>query len=530
MATKQIYIGSDNRETILKGINIVADVVKSTLGAKGRNVIINKDITKDGVTVAKSIRLGDTDESIGANIIKAVAEKTVRDAGDGTTSSVLLAQSIVVAGFKLLAAGMNGQELKSGIDKAVDIVSKELQGMAEKIEIDSPKLKMIAAISGNNNEEIGNMIAEAFTKTGKDGVITLESSNTGESYLKLVEGMQLQKGYLSPIFINNQQNLTCEFKDCYVLISEAKITTLKEVEPIMKKIITENKSVVMIAEDFEGEALFTINHNKMRGYPICLVKSPGFGDNKKAILQDIAAVTGATIANDESGVRLDTLKLTDLGKAEKIVVGKEDTTIVGGSGKKHDVDERIALVRRSIELVSADNPHEKRMLEERLAKLTGGIGVIYVGAATEVELKEKMDRFDDAKRATSCALQEGIVVGGGIALIRCQEGLDALMNTYEGDELAGVKLIRKVLEAPFRQMAKNAEVEILVKEVCGQDKNYGYNFKTDKFENLVEAGVIDPCKVVRVALVNAASVAGTLLTTDSVIINIDDELPQMLRK
>lgn len=530
MATKQIFIGSNSREVILKGVNIISDVVKSTLGAKGRNVTINSIITKDGVTVAKAIRLGDTDESIGANAVKAVAEKTVKDSGDGTTTASLIFQSIVTEGFKLLAAGMNGQELKRGIDKAVDIVSKELEAMAEKIEIDSPKLKMIAAISGNNNEEIGNMIAEAFVKTGKDGVITLESSNTGESYMKIVEGMHLQKGYFSSLFINNQENLTTEFKDCFILISEAKITTIKEVEPIMKKIYGEGKAVIMIAEDFDGEALYTINHNKIKGFPVCLIKSPGFGDNKKAILQDIAAVTGATIANDESGVRLDTLKITDLGKANKVVVGKEETTIFGGAGEKHDVDERVSLVRKLIDLSPADNPYEKRMLEERLAKLTGGIGVIYVGAATEVELKEKMDRFDDAKRATACALQEGIVVGGGIALIRCQEGLDALMNTYEGDELAGVKLIRKVLEAPFRQMAKNAEVEILVKEVCGQDANYGYNFKTDKFENLVEAGVIDPCKVVRVALVNAASVAGTLLTTDSVIINVDDELPPMLRK
>lgn len=535
MATKQIYEGESSREIILKGAAIVAKIVGSTLGAAGKNVIINKQISKDGVTVSKSIRMNGVDESVGVDLLKEVAEKTVKDSGDGTTSATVLAYSILSEGFKLVAAGYKGGELKVGIDKVVSTVTKKILEMSESIEIDSPKLAQIAAISGNNNKEIGDIISEAFMKTGKDGVITLEDSNTGESYLKIVEGMSIDRGYLSNIFITNQEKLTCEFENPYILISESKIISIKEIQPILVAISKEGekegkaKPVIIIAEDFEGEALYTLNLNRIKGFPLCLIKTPGFGDNKKNIVQDIAAVVGANIANDESGLRLDTLKISDLGTAEKVTIGKDDSVIVGGGGKENDISERVRFIKKSIELVQPESWFEKEQLEKRLAKLTGGIGIIYVGAATEVELKEKKDRFDDALRATGCALKEGILPGGGIALIRCIEFLDEI-ETATDDERAGVNLMKKVLEAPFRQMAKNAELEIAVKEVCGKGVNFGYNFKTNKFEDLVEAGVIDPAKVVRVALQNACSVAGTLLTTDSIIINVDEPLPNFPMK
>jgi chaperonin GroEL len=530
MATKQIYIEKNSREVLLKGINCVGDVVKTTLGPRGKTVVINDVITKDGYYVAKSIMLpADSDESIGANLIKKVAAKTVKDAGDSTTTSTLIAQEVIAEGFKLLAAGYKGSELKVGIDKVVNVVTKKISEMSEKIEIDSPKLQQIAAISGNNNKEIGDMISEAFLKTGKNGVITLENSNTGESYLKIVEGMSIERGYMSPIFITNFDKLTCEFDNPYILISEEKIITFEQVKKFLEESQKQQRPLILIAEDFEGKALADLNFNRMRGFPLCLIKSPGFGDNKKQILEDMAAVVGANIANEETGMRTDTLKITDLGSATKVTISKDETIIVGGNGKQSDIDERVRFIKKSIELVQPESWFEKEQLEKRLAKLVGGVGVIYVGAATDVELKEKKDRFEDALKATSCALIEGTCVGGGIALIRCIECLDEI-ETATDDERAGVNLMKKVLEAPFRQMAKNAELEIAVKEVCGKGINFGYNFKTNKFEDLVEAGVIDPAKVVRVALQNACSVAGTLLTTDSIIINVDEPLPNFPMK
>jgi len=528
MSTKQIYVEGASREVILKGVNILANIVKSTLGPKGKNVIVNDYPTKDGWAVAKAIQLESSDEAIGANIIKKVAAKIAKEVGDNTTTGTLIAQQIIVEGFKLIAAGHSGIELKRGIDKAVVAIVDKIKSMAEQIEIDSPKLKSIAYVSSNNDEEIATFVSEAFVKTGKDGLVTLEHSSTGESYVKVVDGMSIQRGYYSPLYITNREKLTCEFKDCYILISESKITTLKEILPILEK-MPQGKSIVMIAEDFEGEALFTINTNRMKGFPICIIKSPGFGDNKKQILEDLAAVTGATIASDEIGTRIGRLNLKDLGTAESMVIGKDESVIVGGGGTKNDIDERVRFIKKSIELCPAENVFEKKQLEERLAKLSGGVGVIYVGAASEAELKEKYDRFEDAQRATECSLSEGVVVGGGVTLIRWKDSLDLMKGDNEGEQ-AGIDLMKKVMYAPFRQMAKNAEIEVMVKEVCGKEQNYGYNFKTDKFEDLFAAGVIDPAKVIRVAVENAASVAGTLLTTDSVIINADDELPPMLRK
>lgn len=532
MPTKNIYIENNSREIILKGVNIVAEPTKKTLGAKGKNVVIGNKITKDGISVVKAINVKDEEDAIGANIIKQASERTLKEAGDGTTSAVIICQSIIVEGFKLLAAGMNGQDLKSGIDKATKVIVEEIKSMSIKIDVHSPKLKHIATIAANGDEEIGELITEAFIKTGKDGVRSLENSNTGASYLETKDGLFFESGYIMQVYINNQENQSCVLEDAFIIICEGKITTLKEINPILQKINLEfkkpentKKGILFIAEEFEGEALYTLNVNRAKNnFPICIVKAPGFGDNKKNLLKDIASVVGADIANEESGIRPDTLKIENLGYASKVTITKDETIIVGGGGKKHDIDERIAFVRKSIELIPANDVYHKEQLERSLAKLTGGVAVIYVGAATEVELNEKKDRFDDSRRATECALQEGIVAGGGVALIRCIDSLNKIECKTE-DEKAGVKLIQKVLVAPFLQMAKNAGIELAVKDLKSDNKNYGYNFKTDTFEDLFESGVVDAAKVVRVSFVNAASVAGTLLTTDAVIVQVNQEMP-----
>lgn len=521
--TERILLGEEARKAIKDGVDAISEPVKISLGAKGRTVVIGGGrnyISKDGFSIAKSIQFSDPLKSIGAELIKEVSRNTVKDAGDGTTTSCLLAQAMIVEGFKLLSGGHNGVELKKGMDKAVQVVSASLKEMSIPVEIGSANLKNIATISGNNDETIGENVSQAFIKTGKDGVRSLDDSKIGTTYIETKEGLVFERGYLSPIFINNQETLSCQLEDPYILISEGKISTLKDINGIVQLIAEKKRSIVMIAEDFDGEALYTINTNKIKnGFPICLVKAPGFGDNQKGFLKDIAAVVGANIANDESGLRLDTLKLSDLGTAEKFLATREESTILGGGGEKRDIDERVAFVRKSLELLDANSWFEKQQLEARLAKLTGGIAIIYVGAPGEAERSELKDRYDDAVRACDCAISEGVVVGGGIALIRCIDKLTNL-DCSSDDEKAGVKLIQRVLEYPFIQMAENAGLKnkVTISDVLKKGGNYGYNFKTDQWEDLMQSGVVDPLKVVRVSLINAASFASTLLTTEAVIV------------
>lgn len=533
--TKEILSGDDARIKVKQGLDAVANAVKVSLGPRGRTVLIGggrNEISKDGYKIAKSISFADPYLSIGAEIIKKVSKKTVEDVGDSTTGTTIITQAIVSEGFKLLSAGHNGQQLKNGIDKATTVVSEKLTSMAVQIEINSPKLKQVATIAANGDEEIGSLVTEAFVKTGRDGSRALENSITGKSYVDVKEGMILERGYISGVFINNEKNLSCELFNPYILIAEGKISTLKQIA-IIDKIAQQDRSLLMIAEDFDGEALYTINTNKLKhNFPICLIKAPGFGENQKEYMKDLAAVTGANIASDESGLRVDTMKLSDLGTAEKVTVTREETAIFKGGGLPHDVEARVLFVRKSIELCDANDGYGKMMMNQRLARLTGGVAIIYVGAATEVELLEKKDRYDDALRATDCGLSEGFCAGGGIALIRCID----LLNNIEcstDDEKEGVKLVQRVLSAPFKQMVENAGIEIMVKDVANENPNYGYNFRTDKFEDLVESGVIDAVKVIRQSFVNAASAASTLLTMEAVIVPEKEEAqfipPQMRR-
>lgn len=537
MATKKILFGEEARKAIQKGVNIVGDAVKVTLGFNGRSVVIGRKrgsvITKDGYTITKEIYLTDEVEQIGADIIKRVAFKTVKEAGDNTTTSTILAQEIFNGGLEIIGKkhegrSVNSVSVKKGIDKAVLLVVEKLKSLAQKIDINSPKLKQIATISANNDESIGKIVAEAFQKTGLEGVITIDESNTGETYLKVVEGLNFEKGYISPYFMTDQSTLACQLDNPYILISEGKISTLKQIHKITEEVLKKNRSLVIIAEDIEGEALHTLIATRMKGNaPICAIKAPGFGDNQKDTLRDIASVIGASIANDESGLRLDTLTIEHLGQAEKILITREETTIVGGKGKKHNIEERTNFIRKSIELCSPDNPYEKIQLEQRLAKLTGGVAILYVGAPTDVELSELKDRYDDAIRATRCALEEGIVAGGGVALIRCIDSLNNI-SCKSSDEHSGVDLIKKILEAPFNQMASNAGIEMTAKDIIKLEGNFGYNFKTDNIEDLVESGVIDPVKSIRISLINAASVSSTLITSEAVLVQVDDaSIPQM---
>lgn len=531
--TKEILLNEDARKAIQQGVDAVADIVKLSLGAAGRGIIIGggrNRISKDGYSIARSIQFSDLKLSIGAELIKQVSKKTVDETGDSTTTSTLLAQAIVSAGFKLLSAGHKGIEIKKGIDAAVTEVIKHLKTIAKSIEINSPELRQIATTAGNNDTAIGEMIFTAFQKTGKDGVIKLEESKTGNCFLEVKEGIVFERGYLNDYFINNQANLSCELNNPYIIIAEGKISSLKDINPILQQINSTKREVLIIAEDFDGEALYTINANRVKNnFPICLVKAPSFGDNQKQMMKDIASATGANVCNDESGLRLDTIKLTDLGSAEKVVITKDETSLIGGGGKKHDIEERVNYIRKSIELSDVNNEYNREQLEARLAKLTGGIAIIYVGAPTDTELSELKDRYDDALRSTQCAILEGVVVGGGIALIRCIDKLNNLPFDSD-DEKAGIKLIQKILEAPFIQMAENAELSnrIKVSDVLGKDQNYGYNFKTDKFEDLVAAGIVDPLKVVRVALTNAASFGGSLLTMGALTIPEKQELPAFI--
>jgi chaperonin GroEL len=519
---KQVKYNVEARESLKKGVDTLANAVKVTLGPKGRNVIIEKKfgspaITKDGVTVAKEIELKDAIENMGAQMVKEVASKTADQAGDGTTTATVLAQAIVAPGIKSVAAGANPMDLKRGIDKAVTAVVANLKSQSQTVGQDNNKIKQVASISANNDEVIGSLIAEAMEKVGNDGVITVEEAKGTETEVKTVEGMQFDRGYLSPYFVTNSDKMEAELENPYILIYDKKISNMKELLPILEKQVQTGKPLLIIAEDLDGEALATLVVNKIRGsLKVAAVKAPGFGDRRKAMLEDIAILTGGTVISEERGYKLENATLEDLGQAEKVVVDKDNTTVINGAGNAEDIKARIAQIRSQIETTTSDYDREK--LQERLAKLSGGVAVLYVGATTEVEMKEKKDRVDDALHATRAAVEEGIVAGGGVAFIRATEALKDLRGANE-DENIGIDIIKRAIEEPLRQICFNAGIEgaVIVQKVKEGTADYGYNARTDVFENLIGAGVIDPTKVSRVALENAASVASMLLTTECVL-------------
>lgn len=528
MAAKDIKFKEDARSKILKGVRTLADAVKVTLGPKGRNVIIDKSygaphITKDGVTVAKAIELEDRHENLGAQMVKEVASKTADKAGDGTTTATVLAEAIYSEGLRNIAAGANPMDLKRGMEQAVKKVTEELQRLSKKIE-GKHQIEQVATISANNDKEIGEIIANAMERVGKDGTITVEEAKGFETTLDVVEGMNFDRGYLSAYFMTNPETQECILEDCYILIHEKKISSVKEMIPILQAVAETGKPLLILAEDIEGEALATLVVNRLRGgFKVCAVKAPGFGDRRKALLDDIAILTNGQVVSEELGLKLENTTLEMLGKAKKIVVKKEDTTIVEGAGKKTTITERANMVRRQIEDATSD--YDKEKLQERLAKLTGGVGVIRVGAFTEVEMKERKDRVEDAQHATAAAVEEGILPGGGTALIRCAGVVDALAETLEGDVKTGAKIIRRCLFAPLRQIAENAgqEGSIVVQEVEKLTGNNGYNALTGQYVDMFKAGILDPTKVVRCALENASSIAAMLLTTEAVIVDIPEE-------
>ena len=517
---KQIIFDEAARKKVLSGASILAKAVKSTLGPKGRNVIIEKKygapvITKDGVTVAKEIELEDVFENMGAQMVKEVANKTSDNAGDGTTTATVLAEAIYREGLRNVAAGSNPIYLKRGIDKAVDAAVKELAKNSKPVK-DREEIRQVATVSANWDREIGDIIAEAMDKVGKDGTITVEEAKSIDTSLEVVEGMQFDKGYLSPYFVNNTDNMECVLEDAYLLIHEKKISNLNELLPILQAVAKTGKPLMIIAEDVEGEALAALVVNKLRGMlNVCAVKAPGFGDRRKAMLEDIAILTNGRCITEDLGIKLENIQLADLGKAKRITVGKENTTIVQGAGKSSDIQARVKQLRKAIEETTSDYDREK--LQERLAKLAGGVAVIKIGAATEPEMKEKKARVDDALHATRAAVEEGISAGGSVALLRTAKAIDALQ--LEGDEAVGAQIIRRAIESPLRQLCENAgdEGALVVKEVLKAKGGMGYNVATGKFEDLIKAGVVDPTKVTRSALQNAASVAGLLLTTECMI-------------
>jgi len=525
---KQVKYNVEARDALKRGVDILANAVKVTLGPKGRNVIIDKkfgspSITKDGVTVAKEIELKDTLENMGAQMVKEVASKTADQAGDGTTTATVLAQAIVTAGIKNVAAGANPMDLKRGIDKAVEIVVKNLQSQSQTVGSDNNKIKQVASISANNDEIIGSLIADAMQKVGKDGVITVEEAKGTETEVKTVEGMQFDRGYLSAYFVTNADKMEAELDSPYVLIYDKKISSMKELLPILEKQVQTGKPLLIIAEDLDGEALSTLVVNKIRGsLKVAAVKAPGFGDRRKAMLEDIAILTGGTVISEERGFKLENADLSYLGTAEKIVIDKDNTTIINGAGTADDIKARVNQIKSQIETTTSD--YDKEKLQERLAKLAGGVAVLYVGAATEVEMKEKKDRVDDALHATRAAVEEGIVAGGGVAFIRAVESLADVKGANE-DENTGIQIIRRAIEEPLRQICENAGIEgsIVVQKVKEGKADFGYNARTDKYENLIGAGVIDPTKVSRIALENAASIASMLLTTECVLADEPEE-------
>jgi len=524
---KEITFDTTARDRIKKGVDKLADAVKVTLGPKGRNVILDKKfgaptVTKDGVSVAKEIELKDAIENMGAQLVKEVASKTADAAGDGTTTATVLAQAIFAHGIKNVAAGANPMDLKRGIDKAVVAVIENLKKQSKKIK-DSSEIAQVATISANSDVEIGKMIANAMDKVGKDGVITVEEAKGTETEVKTVEGMQFDRGYLSPYFVTNTEKMEAELDAPFILIYDKKISSMKELLPVLEQTAQTGKPLVIIAEEVEGEALATLVVNKIRGaLRVAAVKAPGFGDRRKAMLEDIAILTGGQVISEERGFKLENASLDMLGRAEKINIDKDNTTIVNGAGKKADIQGRVAQIRAQIETTTSD--YDKEKLQERLAKLSGGVAILYVGAATEVEMKEKKDRVDDALHATRAAVQEGIIPGGGVAYVRAIEALKEVAVDND-DQSTGVNIIRLALEAPLRTISENAgqEGSVIVNKVREGKKDFGYNARENKFENFFDAGIIDPTKVARLALENAASIAGLLLTTEAVVSEIPEE-------
>jgi chaperonin GroEL len=519
---KQVKYNVEARDALKRGVDTLANAVKVTLGPKGRNVIIDKkfgspSVTKDGVTVAKEIELKDPIENMGAQMVKEVASKTADIAGDGTTTATVLAQAIVTAGIKNVAAGANPMDLKRGIDKAVAAIVENLKSQSQTVGEDNNKIKQVASISANNDEVIGSLIAEAMGKVGKDGVITVEEAKGTETEVKTVEGMQFDRGYLSPYFVTNADKMEAELENPYILIYDKKISNMKELLPVLEKQVQTGKPLLIIAEDLDGEALATLVVNKIRGsLKVAAVKAPGFGDRRKAMLEDIAILTGGTVISEERGYKLENADLSYLGTAEKVVVDKDNTTIINGSGQTDDIKARVNQIKAQIETTTSD--YDKEKLQERLAKLAGGVAVLYVGAASEVEMKEKKDRVDDALHATRAAVEEGIVAGGGVAFIRAIESLEGMKGEND-DETTGIAIVKRAVEEPLRQICQNAGIEgsIVVQKVKEGTADFGYNARTDVYENLIAAGVIDPTKVGRVALENAASIAAMLLTTECVL-------------
>jgi len=522
MAAKEVKFSTDARQRMLRGVDILADAVKVTLGPKGRNVVISKSfgaprITKDGVSVAKEIELEDKFENMGAQMLREVASKTSDLAGDGTTTATVLAQAIVREGAKAVASGMNPMDLKRGIDLAVDAVVKELKTNARKISNNS-EIAQVGTISANGDREVGQFLAEAMEKVGNEGVITVEEAKTAETELEVVEGMQFDRGYLSPYFVTNPEKMRVEFEDPYILIHEKKLSNLQSLLPVLETVVQSGKPLLVIAEDVEGEALATLVVNKLRGgLKIAAVKAPGFGDRRKAMLEDIAILTGGTVVSEDVGIKLENVTLNMLGRAKKVAIEKENTTIIDGVGSKSEIDGRVAQIKAQIEETTSDYDREK--LQERLGKLAGGVAVIRVGGSTEVEVKEKKDRVDDALHATRAAVEEGILPGGGVALLRAMKALDSI-QTANNDQRVGVDIIRRAIEAPVRQIAENAGAEgsIIVGKLREKpDFSFGWNAQTDEYGDLYGQGVIDPAKVVRTALQDAASVGGLLITTEAMI-------------
>ena len=527
---KEIKFNIQAREELKKGVDELADAVKVTLGPKGRNVIIEKKfgaphITKDGVTVAKEIELEDPFQNMGAQLVKEVASKTGDDAGDGTTTATVLAQAIVNVGLKNVAAGANPMDLKRGIDKAVAKVVEGIKAQAQEVGDDFEKIESVARISANNDSEIGQLIAEAMKKVKKEGVITVEEAKGTDTTVDIVEGMQFDRGYISPYFVTNTEQMEFEMDTPYILIYDKKISALKDMLPVLEATAQTGRPLLIIAEDVDSEALATLVVNRLRGsLKICAVKAPGFGDRRKEMLEDIAVLTGGVVISEEKGLKLESTTIEMLGRAEKITVNKENTTIVNGMGSKDSIAARVAQIKAQIETTTSDYDREK--LQERLAKLAGGVAVLYIGAASEVEMKEKKDRVDDALSATRAAIAEGIVPGGGVAYIRCIPALDGLKGANE-DETTGIEIVKRAIEEPLRQITANAGVEgaVVVQKVKDGEGDFGYNARTDTYENFFAAGVIDPAKVTRVALENAASIAGMFLTTECVIADKKEENP-----
>lgn len=534
MSAKELKYSESARNLILNGVNSLANAVKVTLGPKGRNVVIQKSfgapsITKDGVSVAKEIELENAFENMGAQLVKEVAQKTNDDAGDGTTTATVLAQAIYREGAKLVAAGHNPMDLKRGIDQATSKVVAKLKEMSKKIDTEA-EIAQVGSISANNDNEIGDLLAKAMSKVGKEGVITIEESKTAETSLDVVEGMQFDRGYLSPYFVTNSEKMEVNFDNPNILITDKKISTMKDLLPILEKSVQSGKPLFIIAEDIEGEALTTLVVNKLRGtLNVAAVKAPGFGDRRKEMLKDIATLTGAEVISEELGMSLETAELTHLGSAKKITIDKENTTIVDGIGNKKDVDGRVSAIRAQIEETTSD--YDKEKLQERLAKLAGGVAVVYVGAPTEAEMKEKKDRVEDALNATRAAVEEGIIVGGGSALIHASTVLEGLKPNNE-EQAFGIRIIKRSVQEPLRQIAENSGLEgsVVVNNIITKnDSSFGYNAREDKYEDLIKAGIVDPTKVTRSALQNAASIAGLMLTTETMIADLPkkDDAPAM---